>query len=77
MVTYENKIIRRSWKERLLSWPWKLWKAEKTILETKPLQKLFVFGGLVVGHPEIMRELKKALEEGKDASTFGLPTTKF
>jgi hypothetical protein len=50
MVTYENKIIRRSWKERLLSWPWKPWKAEK---------------------------LKKALEEGKDASTFGLPTTKF
>ncbi len=62
-----HKYVRRSWKERLLSWPWKPWDDFKRVPNMEPDPKLISMPGAfgaptLVGHPETMRRLKSRLE---------------
>lgn len=54
---------RRTWRERLLTWPWQPWVVMKGHIEQVPMQKVFVvLGSMIIGHPEVMRRIRKELQ---------------
>lgn len=56
---------RRTWKERLFTRPWKPFKGTKTVVLMVPMRKCIRLGNKLVMHPEVLKELKKALYESK------------
>lgn len=51
MVTREE---RRTWMERLLSWPWRPWRATKMVASWEPRRDvLCMTDGSLVMHPEV------------------------
>ena len=54
----EDRIVGRSWKERLFSWPWKPWSAKKTIVIQAPDEHVYVVGHDVVCRPAIARQIR-------------------
>lgn len=55
----EDCIMRRSWRERLFSWPWKPWVAEKTIVMQVPDKHVYIAGNNVYCHPVIARQIRE------------------
>lgn len=52
--------LKRSWKERLFSFPWKPWNATKTIIPQVPSRDVIRLGdGTLVMHPEIALIIKE------------------
>ncbi len=71
-----TKSARRSWRERLLTRPWRPWKSHKTVTNYKPDPQLMpmpdMFGTpALVGHPETIRRLKARTKEQGLASRVG------
>lgn len=61
----EPQAVRRSWRERLCSRPWRPWKATKTVVPQVPSRTVYrLAGGRLLMHPEIAREYRRALAEG-------------
>ena len=70
----ESKLVQRSWKDRLFSWPWRPWK--RTRVETRPSRTICTFytmdcpGGFTrmihVAHPAVLDELRDKLDELRD-----------
>lgn len=67
----EHVDIERTWKERLLSWPWKPWIKTRTesipaVYEVRnPSQGMFSIGPshFLVAHPQKLKELKEHLDD--------------
>lgn len=57
----EQRPARRSWCERLLSWPWRPWQATKQISVEVPDERYYTFGNVVVCHPAMAQELRERL----------------
>lgn len=57
----KEEVILRSWKERLLSWPWKPWEKEKTVTTMVPDEKIYKTGNQIICHPAIAQQLKDTL----------------
>lgn len=58
----ETCIVARTWKERLLSWPWRPWKSVNVIIvPSKECYKLA--DGTVVMHPAMYAEVKLLLRQ--------------
>lgn len=56
----EERVVRRTWKERLLSWPWKPWVAEKTIFIQVPDEHVYQIGRYTfVCHPAIAKQIRE------------------
>ena len=56
----EPVIVRRSWRERLFSRPWRPWKATKTITPQVPMKGGYCLAdGTLVMHPETLRRVKE------------------
>jgi len=52
------KHIRRSWIERLFSWPWQPWVAQQTIFVNQPDPYLYWIGrGKLIGHPDTAKKM--------------------
>jgi len=55
----EERAIRRTWRERLLSWPWRPWVAEKTIVVQIPDKHVYQIDRYTfVCHPAIAKQVK-------------------
>ena len=54
--SYEVQIIKRSWRERLWSWPWRPWVVTKVF--HKPA--MYQIGNTIVAHPSLMSQIRDA-----------------
>jgi hypothetical protein len=61
LVVEVQHIVRRNWRERLLSRPWKPWIANKVEIEYVPWERVIVAGDCIIAHPEIIRGLRDEL----------------
>ena len=51
--------VRRQWRERLFSWPWRPFKATRTVIPQVPMKGGYLLAdGTIVMHPETLRQLK-------------------
>lgn len=53
----ESRVVARTWRERLGSWPWRPWVREKTIVVQVPSKQVYMLNGKAVMHPEQLRTL--------------------
>lgn len=53
--------VRRSLKERWLSWPWRPWRATKIVVPMVPDRTAYRTGNIVYMHPAMARELREAI----------------
>jgi hypothetical protein len=54
--------VRRTWPERLLSWPWRPWRAHRWHPQTKPSPEVIATPDGLVMHPATARELREAIK---------------
>lgn len=60
----KKQIVNRSWRERLLSWPWRPWITEKEIEIRVPDTNLYRMNShTFVGHPATVAQIKNKLDE--------------
>ena len=64
-MTGPSYTVQRTWRERLLSWPWKPWKKECTMAMQVPSKKVLVCDsmGVMIMHPETARALRDAIKQ--------------
>ena len=55
LTIHKVEPVRRTWRERLLSWPWKPWVAERLEITMAPDPNLYRAGAVIVGHPETIK----------------------
>lgn len=59
----EQRTVRRTWRERLFTRPWRPWVATKTITVQVPSTKVLILPGpKVLMHPAQVETLRRALE---------------
>lgn len=59
MVDGEPIQIRRSWRERLFSRPWRPWAAVRTFIPKIPSPQIFEWGDTLIMHSETMRKFRE------------------
>jgi hypothetical protein len=59
----EYTTVDRTWRERLLSMPWRPWVRVKTV--ASPMKDLIRTNGKLFGHPETIAKLRDAIAETK------------
>lgn len=61
---HKVEVIKKTWKERLFSWPWRPWRKTKTIVTIEPTGDLFIDHqhGMIYGHPVDIEKLERAIE---------------
>jgi len=63
MVVFgESYDVRRSWRERLFTRPWKPWVIFKRLTPMVPMKKLLLAGDKIIGHPEAIKELIRGID---------------
>jgi len=67
--SYEVQIIKRSWRERLWSWPWRPWVVTKVF--HKPV--MYRIGNKIVAHPSLMSQIRDAEQANDAVGTVGDP----
>ena len=55
------EVVRRSWRERLLSRPWNPWIATKTIEVPNYAPAIFRVGNTILYHPSLREQLLRSL----------------
>lgn len=54
--TYEV-VIPRTWRERLLSWPWTPWKRTRVIIRERPKMVAYQVGNNLYMHPDLIERI--------------------
>ena len=62
MVVQRNEIIRRTWKERFFSLPWRPWIATRLIIHYDPDPRVYIYGNRLIAHPDIIEKLINQLD---------------
>ena len=57
-----ERVVRRTWRERLFTWPWRPWTTTKIVTVTVPSGRVLQIGNSLVMHPETSRQLRAALK---------------
>ena len=57
MIKQHNEVVKRSWKERLLSLPWKPWFKTKMVIHYDPDPNLYRMGNSIIGHPKTLMKI--------------------
>ena len=72
MTTPEERIVTRTWKERLFSRPWRPLQPTKTVTVQVPREDLITIDGgkTFVGHPETVAKFREELAGYKAARVF-------
>ena len=56
----ETHSVRRTWRERLFSWPWHPMQTHKTVVVQVPSKTVLVSNnGTMIMHPDTFEQLKK------------------
>lgn len=58
VVDGEPMQVRRSWRERLLTWPWRPLQSTKTVIPKVPYQGAYQIGNRLLMHPEIAARVR-------------------
>lgn len=59
-VEWDSYPVRRTWRERLFSWPWRPWAAMRNRIVSRP--GCFRMGNTLYMHPELVAELRATQE---------------
>lgn len=70
-ATYRTE--RRTWRERLVSWPWRPWVVMKTIRIEVPSSRVLRVGNRLIMHPATWSRLKAHDELTRAISGTGRP----
>lgn len=57
-----SRLVRRDWRERWLSRPWRPWRLSKWVMTHEPSPHVYQFGNVLSMHPATYRNLKASLE---------------
>lgn len=57
-----TQIVSRSWRDRLFTWPWRPWVAQKTVHTPDPMLYFDASTMTYIGHPATLRELRRRTE---------------
>lgn len=64
MTETKSRVVRRSWRERILSWPWRPWRKMCVVYHEEPLPYLMrVRDDLLICHPTVYRQLVQELND--------------
>ena len=58
-------VVKKSLKERLFSWPWRPFKKEITITNTKPSKLIYKKDDCLVMHPTVAKRLRNYVKNNK------------
>ena len=56
---------RRTWGERLLSWPWRPWQRTKTVIPVVPDTRVLRMGNRIVCHPAMAEEVRRQIQSAE------------
>lgn len=62
----EKRIVDRTWKERLFSWPWTPFIKQKVIIVHVPSKEVYSMNGTIIMHPSVFSDLKAIMIEPTD-----------
>jgi hypothetical protein len=62
MVVRRDEIVKRAWKERFFSLPWRPWITIRLIIHYDPDPRVYVFGDRLIAHPAIISKLIDQLD---------------
>lgn len=54
--------VRRTWRERWTTWPWRPWVATKTVVPQVPDDQVYQVRGAFVMHPAVYHQLKAEVD---------------
>lgn len=58
LVKNETRTVARTWKERLITWPWKPWVATRTEVYQVPSEEIFRIGDRLICHHDMLARIK-------------------
>lgn len=61
-VAGEPYKVKRTWKERLFTWPWNPLRSNNTIIPQVPSNEVIQFEDYLVMHPDIAKVFKESLK---------------
>ena len=65
VTVLETRVVKRTWRERLLSRPWRPWQATKEIGVRVPDPQLYFVGSVIVGHPATVQAAIDGIRLGR------------
>lgn len=57
--------VKRSWKERLFSWPWTPLKPTKYVTTQVASRQVIHANGVYYAHPDVIADIQRAFDMGK------------
>lgn len=64
-----DRVVRRTWRVRLFTLPWRPLAANRTEPTVLPDPSMYASGDMIIAHPETMRRIKDMLAtQGKKAN---------
>lgn len=75
LVVKDAKVVRRTWRERLLSWPWKPWASQRLEAVLGPDPRLYRAGAVIIGHPDTIAAATQELARQAQACACQQPGT--
>lgn len=63
LVTREPEEVKRTWKERLTTFPWRPWENTKIEPVDRPSKEIIRHGNRLIMHPIVYEELKRQRDE--------------
>jgi hypothetical protein len=61
------RLVRRAWRDRLFTRPWRPWRKHKTVIDKVAMQCAYQFDEGLVMHPEIAAKVRAALASPPNA----------
>ena len=71
MTRTETATEVRTWRDRLLTLPWRPWVRTRMVSREVPRMDYFMLGDFVVCHPAAVEQLRVALSNGRPARPKG------
>jgi hypothetical protein len=70
MVKRVEKIVPRTWKERLFERPWRPWQKIRIQIEIVPMKEVYMIDGKrIIGHPATIRKIRDELQATREVAT--------
>lgn len=63
MTEAKTEVIARTWRARMLSWPWRPWVTTETRTIRVPSRQVIQLQHKLLMHPDLWNEMKRALSQ--------------
>jgi hypothetical protein len=61
LTVTRSTLVTLTWRERLLSWPWRPWVPRRVVTTVVPSPHVYQFGDTLAMHPETLKRLRVEL----------------